>query len=298
MNRRKKLILLAMPGNEVFTRKLADRIKAESGKTEIRSFPDGESYVRILSDVKDKNIVVVCTLHKPNKKFLPLYFLSQTLKHLGAEHVCLVAPYLAYMRQDKVFKPGESVTSAYFAEIISDCVDSLITIDPHLHRRNSLSEIYSIPCEILHAADHISDWINKNVEKPVLIGPDSESDQWVRDVADKSSAPIIVLQKVRKGDRDVSVSIPDLKKYRAHTPVLVDDIISTARTMIETIRHLRDANMNRAVCIGIHPVFAGNACQELLDSGVGKVVTCNTIPHLTNGIDISDLFTDHIKNLG
>jgi ribose-phosphate pyrophosphokinase len=293
----KKLMFFSLPGNEVFTQNLADGVRAEIGKTEIRQFPDGESYVRILSDLKDKNIVLVCTLHEPNEKFLPLYFLSRTLKQQGAEHVCLVAPYLAYMRQDKAFKSGESVTSTYFAEIISFCVDRLVTVDPHLHRRSSLSEIYSIPSKVLHAADNISDWILKNVENPVIIGPDGESDQWVKDVAGKANVPFTVLQKIRKGDRDVSVSVPHLEKYRDHTPVLVDDIISTARTMIETVKHLKDFGMKAPICIGVHGVFAGNAYQDLLGSGVEKVVTCNTIPHVTNGIDISDMFIGFIRDL-
>ena len=284
-------MFFSIPGNEVFTQKLATRMGAEIGKIEIRPFPDGESYVRVLSVVKSKNIVLVCTLNEPNEKLLPLYFLSKTLKQKGAEYVCLAAPYLAYMRQDKAFKPGESITSNYFAEIISSCVDSLLTVDPHLHRRSSLNEIYTIPSEVLHAANHISEWIGCNVENPVIIGPDGESDQWVRDVARNTKAPFTVLQKERKGDRDVSVSVPHLEKYRDRTPVIVDDIISTAGTMIATVKHLEDLGMSAPICIGVHPVFAANAFQDLLNAGVERIVTCNTIPHISNDIDVSDLFT-------
>lgn len=292
-----KLIFFSLPGNEMFTRNLASRSGAEIGETDVRSFPDGESYVRILSDVKNKKIVLVCSLHQPNEKFLPLFFLCRTIKYLGAQHICLAAPYLAYMRQDKIFRPGECVTSEYFGEIISSCVDSLLTVDPHLHRRVSLDEVYSIPGTVLHAAEHISGWIRRNVENPVVIGPDRESDQWVQDVALRANLPYTVLRKIRKGDRDVSVTVPNLEKYRDHTPVLLDDIISTARTMIAAVTKLTDAGMKRPLCIGVHGVFAGNAYQDLLDTGVEKVVTCNTIPHITNGIDIADLFTGSIKNL-
>ncbi|MCB1024554.1 MAG: ribose-phosphate diphosphokinase, partial [Acidobacteria bacterium] len=177
MKTNNRLILFSLPGNEDLTEKIASLLEAEIGKTEIRLFPDGESYVRVLSDVKNKYVVLVCTLNQPNEKFLPLYFLSKALKKQGAAHVSLVAPYLAYMRQDKVFKPGESVTSDCFGEIVSSFVDSIITVDPHLHRRKSLSDIYPIPNEVVHATDHIADWITKTVENPVLIGPDSESEQ-------------------------------------------------------------------------------------------------------------------------
>lgn len=137
--------------------------------------------------------------------------------------------------------------------------------------------------------------IKGNIKNPVLIGPDEESRQWVEDVANKAGAPFTVLTKIRHGDKDVEVSVPDVEKYRDHTPVLVDDIVSTARTMIETVDHLNDAAMNSPVCIGVHAVFAGNAYLELEKAGVEKIVTCNTIKHDSNEIDISNILAETIK---
>jgi len=200
-----KTILFSLPGNQELTELLAKKMKAEIGECNIRKFPDGESYTRILSDVKDKCVVLVCTLHDPDEKLLPLYFLSQTAKSLGAECTCLVAPYLAYMRQDKIFNEGEGVTSTFFGKLISGFADTITTVDPHLHRIHSLGEVYSIPNRVIHAADEISKYIKENIHNPVLIGPDSESEQWVADVAEKAEAPFTVLQKTRHGDRDVEV---------------------------------------------------------------------------------------------
>jgi ribose-phosphate pyrophosphokinase len=290
-----KTILFALPGNETLTELLAKKLDAEIGKTILRKFPDGESYTRILSDVKDKCAVLVCTLHQPDEKLLPLYFLGNAAKTQGAMCTCLVSPYLAYMRQDKIFHEGEAITSKYFGALISEFADSLITVDPHLHRIKNLSEVYHIPNKVIHVANYISNWIKDNINNPVLIGPDSESEQWVSDVANKADVPYTVLNKVRHGDRDVEVSIPDVDRYKDSTPVLVDDIISTARTMIETIGHLKKFGMKPPICIGIHGVFAGNAYQELMETGVENIVTCNTIPHPTNKIDISDLLAKEIK---
>lgn len=284
-----RTVVFALPGNENLAAKIAARLDAEIGKTTLRQFPDKETYIRIHSEVKGKRVIMVCTLNNPDEKLLPLYFLSQTAKALGADCTCLVAPYLAYMRQDKQFKPGEGITSAYFAKFISNFADSLITIDPHLHRRHSMGEIYTVPCTVLHAAGLISTWIRDTIEKPVLIGPDSESEQWVEAVAKNAGAPFIVLEKIRHGDREVEVTVPHVEKYREHLPVLVDDIISTARTMIETIGHLKKAGMKPPVCIGIHGIFAGNAFEELKAAGVATIVTTNTIGHPTNKIEIADL---------
>lgn len=290
-------ILFSLPGNEDLAEKLSNKLDIEMGKVMIRHFPDGETYVQILSDVKGKRVVLVCTLHQPDNKLLPLYFLSKTAMDLGADCTCLIAPYLAYMRQDKRFHQGEGITSNYFGSLISNFAETLVTVDPHLHRRSSLSEVYSIPTKVIHAADLISEWIKNNIKHPVLIGPDSESEQWVSEVAKNAGAPFIVLEKTRHGDKDVEVSIPDVEVYQEHTPVLVDDIISTARTMIETIRHLKSANMKSPVCIGIHAVFAENAYQELISAGAEDIVTCNTIPHSSNRIDVSRLLAHGYQEL-
>ena len=292
-----KTILFSLPGNQELTAQLAKKMNAEIGECKLRKFPDGESYTRILSDVKGKCVVMVCTLHEPDEKLLPLYFLSHTAKSLGAMCTCLVAPYLAYMRQDKVFHEGEGVTSTFFGKLISGFADSITTIDPHLHRISSLDEVYDIPNKVIHAADDISKYIKENIHNPVLIGPDSESEQWVSDVAEKAGVPFTVLQKVRHGDRDVEVSVPDVEKYKESTPVLVDDIISTARTMIETTEHLKNAGMKPAICIGIHAVFSGNAYQDLWDAYVENIITCNTIPHQSNGIDLSDIIAKEVTEL-
>lgn len=288
-------VLFALPNNETLCKILSERTAFPLGKSEIRWFPDGETYVRIDTDVRGKKAVLVCTLDRPEEKLLPLYFLSKTAKDLGARCTCLVAPYLAYMRQDKRFKPGEGITSEYFASLISGFADSLITIDPHLHRRSSLSEIYSIPTTVSHASAHISNWIKAKVERPLIVGPDRESEQWVSEVANNAGVPYIILDKVRRGDRDVEISIPDISKYNHHTPVLVDDIISTGKTMIETIVHLKKEGMKPPVCVGVHAIFVRDAYEDLINAGAQKVVTCNTIVHQSNEIDISDLLTGFQK---
>jgi ribose-phosphate pyrophosphokinase len=288
-------IIFGLPGNELLTDKISTGLNITKGESIIRKFPDGESYVRVISDVKGKDVILLCTLHEPDDKLLSLFFLSKNLRDLGAKKIRLVAPYLAYMRQDKKFNPGEALTSNYFASLISSSVDELITIDPHLHRRRSLSEIYSIPCSTLHASGLISKYIQEEIEKPLLIGPDNESGQWVSEVAKNAGAPFIVLQKERYGDKEVNVTVPHVEKFKDHTPVLVDDIISTAHTLIETIKHLKKVDSKPPVCIGIHAIFAGNAYEELKNSGAQRIVTCNTIPHSSNKIDISPALINLLK---
>ncbi|MBU0456101.1 MAG: ribose-phosphate pyrophosphokinase [Gammaproteobacteria bacterium] len=279
-------MLFAYPDQESMTQTISDHLHAPIGQAVFRSFPDGESYVRLLEEVKGKKIAIVCSLNQPDPKLIPLLFFAKTAKDLGVTHVTLIAPYLAYMRQDTRFHPGESFSSKYFAALISQYFDALITVDPHLHRHKTLDEVYSIPTYVLHAAPLLAAWIREHVKQPLIMGPDSESRQWVSQVADLINAPYQVLEKERHGDKSVSVSFPQVEQYRNYTPIVVDDVISTAHTMIEVVEALKSAKMKKVICMAVHAVFAGDAFKRLSKTHVRQIVTCNTITHPSNAIDL------------
>jgi ribose-phosphate pyrophosphokinase len=288
-------VVLAVPGSEAAADKLRVRLGAEAAVATVRHFPDGEIYVRIDSPIDGRDVVLVCGLERPQAKILPLLFLAGTAKDLGARRVGLVAPYLSFMRQDSRFHPGEGVTSTYFARLVSGAVDWLCTVDPHLHRWRSLDAIYQIPTELVHAAPSIAAWIRDHQPAPLLIGPDAESEQWVGAVAEQIDAPYVILEKVRRGDRDVSVSVPDVERHRDRTPVVIDDIISTGRTMIETLHHLTAAGMREPICVAIHAVFSDRAHDDLLAAGAARVVTCDTIEHPSNRISVADALAAGVR---
>lgn len=290
-------LVLALPGNESFGSALARELGWALGALASRRFPDGETYLRIDSDCAGKSVALLCTLDRADEKVLPLLFCADAARELGAERVGLVAPYLAYMRQDRRIQPGEAVTSRSFAALLSARFDWLVTLDPHLHRVHALGELYAIPSHVVHAAPALGDWIGEHVAQPLLIGPDSESEQWVAGVAARSGAPYLVLEKQRRGDREVEVSVPNVAQYLAHTPVIVDDIISSARTMAAAVRQLRAAGLPPPVCIGVHAVFSNDALQALTDAGAGAVVTTDAIPHETNRIPVAGLLAAAVLSL-
>lgn len=281
-------IVIPLPDNETFARHLADTGGWELGTIDTRRFPDGETFVRILSDVFDKSVVLVCTLARPDPDFLRLIFAADAIRDLGAHDVTLVAPYLAYMRQDRRFQPGEAVTSKCFARLLSSSVDRLVTIDPHLHRYSSLSALYSIPTDTLHAAPLLADWIARTVEKPLLVGPDEESKQWVSAIADRIGAPHAVLRKVRSGDRKVDVELPDLTEWRGRQPVLVDDIASSGHTLIEAARKLPLQGFGLPIAAVVHGIFAEDSYQRLAPL-CQRIVSADSVEHPSNAITLAPL---------
>ena len=290
------VLLIDFPGNDALTVRLARRLQADVGRLDTRHFPDGETYVRLDCDVASRSIAFVCSLDRPDEKALGLLFAAEAARDLGAARVGLIAPYLAYMRQDRRFVPGEAVTSKTFARLISSAFDWMVTVDPHLHRRYSMAEIYTIPVGVCHAAANISDWIKNEISEPIVIGPDEESAQWVSAVAAAAGAPFTVLQKTRRGDRDVEITVRDIEQYRSRVPVLVDDIVSSGRTMEAAIKELRQSGFAAPTVVAVHGIFAEDSYDRLRAAGAGRIVSTNSVPHASNAIDLSEVITEAVQD--
>lgn len=289
-------IIIALPGNETFAASIGNQLRADLGSLQTRSFPDGETYLRFKDQLDGRTVILVCSLNKPDPKYLPLVFAADAARDLGAARVILVAPYLCYLRQDQQFHPGEAITSVSFAKGISKTFDGLITVDPHLHRYRSLDEIYSMPSRVVNSAAAIAEWIARHEPSAVLIGPDIESEQWVSDVARRAGSPYRVLRKTRLGDRNVRIEPPDLAEFQDRRPVLIDDIVSSGRTMIETSRILKEQGLLAPACIAVHALFTPETERQLLELAT-RVVTTNTVPHHTNDIDLSREIASNVASL-
>ena len=286
--------LSAAPG---LAGRLIELLRAEAGEIERRQFPDGESYVRLATPVEGRNIILLCTLDRPDPKLAPLLFAASAARAQRAANVGLIAPYLSYMRQDRQFRPGEAVTSRDFARLLSEHFGWLVTLDPHLHRYPALDTIYSIPAIAATATGAIAGWVRDNVEQPVIVGPDEESRQWVERIASLAGARSAVLRKERSGDYSVSIDAKGLEQLGDGTPVLVDDIASSARTLMEAVRLIRQDGRKPPVCAVVHPIFAGDSYERLLGSGVTRVVSTNAVAHESNAIDISGPLAEAVQSI-
>lgn len=273
---------------------LVNKLSGDLGKVERRDFPDGESYLKFPQSVSKRHCVVVADLSHPNDKYLPLLFMLDTLRELGAASIGLVAPYLCYMRQDRRFVGGEAVTSRLFARDLSQHTDWLVTVDPHLHRYHSLDEIYSVPCCVVQGAPALARWLETQ-EGLLLVGPDAESEQWVSNIAKFSGHSFVIGEKKRLGDRHVEITLPALDTQQQKTAVIVDDVISSGQTILQCIAALKAKGFNKIQCAAVHGIFADGVDQQLIGAGLEALVTTNTIVHHSNLIDVSELLIAPIE---
>jgi len=290
-------VLLALPGNEALAEALSMHLGWTLAPLVFRRFPDGETYLRIDADLRGLSVVLVATLNEPDARIPALLFAADLARDLGANRVGLVCPYLCYLRQDQRFRPGEALTSKTFARWLSSHFDWLVTVDPHLHRYASLDEIYHLESEVLSAAPAIAEWIDKTLDRPVLIGPDGESEQWIRAVARIGNWPWRVFGKKRHGDREVRMRLPELDAIRGLQPVLIDDIISSGATIAEATRHLLDAGLAAPVVIGVHGLHDDQARETLGQAGIARLVCTNSVANPDAEIDLSAVLVAPIRRL-
>lgn len=291
----KKKVIVGCSYSLDFAKRLAKKAGLKFIKLDTRKFPDGETNLRFTADVRGKAVYLVQSLNNPNDRLIEVFFAAKTAKELGAKEVYLVAPYLCYMRQDKRFRPYEAVSSRAMASILNRLIDGIITVDPHLHRYRSLKEIFTINTKTLTADDLIAEYVRKNLKRPIIIGPDMESYQWAKTVAKKIGCEVDVLKKKRYTSEHVAIKIKENLDLKNKSVVLIDDIISTGHTMIEVVKDIKKIGGKRIYCICVHGLFIGNSYGKLKRLGA-RVVSCNTIPHRSNSIDVSGIIGMAIRN--
>lgn len=268
--------------------RLAQAAGVERAVIERHRFPDDELHLRLPERLPPR-VVVYRSLHRPNEKLLELLLVARTAGRLGAEHLTLVAPYLAYMRQDAEFTPGEAISQHIVGGFLAGLFDAVITVDPHLHRVSSLAEALPVPHALaLSGAPLLADVVAAQRPGALLVGPDAESRQWVEAAAERHGFDFAVCAKTRHGDHEVDIVLPESLKAGLQTArrrvVLLDDVASSGHTLAQAARLLLAAGAASVDVAVTHALFAGGALDLLHQAGVGQVWSTDCIPHPSNAV--------------
>lgn len=261
-------------------RRLASLLNVPAFQIETHRFPDQESLVRV--PVPARTAILYRSLNDPDGKIIELLLAASAGRDQGAERVILIAPYLAYMRQDRAFHLGEAVSQRVIGRLIADHFDGLLTVDPHLHRIAELSEVVpAIPAISLSAAPLLASLIER-AGNPVIIGPDSESRQWTESIAAPLGLDMLVASKERSGDRDVSLTLAGSDRVRGRPAILVDDMISSGRTLIEAARLLRAAGAVSVEAVVTHCLASTTDLALMRAEGIERISSSDSVDGPTN----------------
>ena len=283
---RKDCAVHIFPDSEAFGRQFARAAHLASTLVTRHAFPDGETLVRVHTP-PGRHAVLVRSLYDPNAKLVEILLAADALRRAGARTVTFIAPYLPYMRQDTVFAPGEPISQYVIGDCLHRAFDRVLTVEAHLHRTRRLSDVISPRAKSLSAAPAVARWVRQTGWRTLLVGPDAESQAWIRPIAQAARCPWVVGHKQRLGDQRVEIRFPILPT----TPraVIVDDVASSGGTLSTAVRVLRRAGVPTVDAVVVHAIFAPGAQARIRRAGVRRLVSCDTIPHPTNEIHLAPL---------
>jgi ribose-phosphate pyrophosphokinase len=281
-------LVLGFPEGDVQARALAEAAGVPYASVAVHRFPDGESRVRLPPELPER-LVIYRSLDRPNEKLVELALTAAAARDLGARDLTLVAPYLCYMRQDRAFVPGEVVSQRVVGALLAEWFDVLVTVDPHLHRVARLADAVPVKRAVcLSAAAPMAEFLAQALDHPLALGPDSESRQWVAAVAAAQGLDYAVAAKERLGDRKVRIALPDLD-LRGRAVVLVDDMVSTGRSLVALVEALRPLCPASISVLVTHGLFCAGALDSLAGAGVTGIWCSDSVPHPTNRVYLARL---------
>lgn len=289
-------VIYTFPGYQQQGKQLADSLKLPCFEVQVHHFPDKESLVT-LPPQKNEHILFCLSLDYPNNKLIELFLAAKTAQQQGAKRLSLVAPYLSYMRQDKSFHPEEAISQQIIGQWLSELFDDLITVDPHLHRITNLDTVIPNTNNIvLTAAPLLGEFIKSLKKDILLMGPDEESLQWVKQVASICDASYAVATKTRNSDSDVKIHLPKMNFQDQHI-ILIDDVLSTGNTVAQAAIQLYSFGAKQVDVLVTHALFSKEAMSTLEKSNIKNIYSTDSIPHESNSISLTNLLAKNIKNI-
>lgn len=288
--------IYTFPDYNIQAKHISELLNISSYELSVHHFPDKESLVT-LPEIKSDHIIFYLSLDYPNNKLVELLLAVKTVRKQGAKRISLVSPYLSYMRQDKSFHKEEAISQQIIGQWLSELFDDIITVDPHLHRIQSLDEVIPNTNNIVLTATPLLGEFVTSLNKTVhLLGPDEESLQWVKSVAEMSHSPYSVATKKRLGDKSVEIHLPEIDYDNQHI-ILIDDVISTGHTVAQTATKLYANGAKQVDVIATHALFTKDAMDTLNNSKIKNIWSSDSITHTTNQITLKNILTKNIKTL-
>lgn len=288
------MMILAFPDYLSQAQRLAACLGVPLAEVALHHFPDGESLIRLPPSLP-AHLIICRSLNQPNDKLIELLLCATTARELGGRRLTLVAPYLSYMRQDIANQPGEAVSQRIIGKLLAELFDDVLTVDPHLHRISSLTQAIPIKNAVsLTAAHEIELFLKEKLKHALLLGPDSESKQWVGAIADNIGFDYAIADKNRLGDKQVEMSLPD-RDFSKQAVVIIDDMASTGRTLAKAAGLLQAAGCKDIYAVVTHALFCGDAYAHILKAGVKNIWTTDSIDHPSSCIRLDALLADAIK---
>jgi len=257
---------------------ICDYLQIPLGKVDTFEFSNENIFVRILENVRERDVFIVQPICSPvNKSLVELLIMLDAFRRSSAGRITAVVPYYGYGRTDKKDQPRVPITARLIADLIATAgANRLLTVDLHTPQ---IQGFFTIPVDELTALSILDQYFQgKNLDNVTVVATDIGISKRARDFAAKLNAPLAIMEKRRVGNVDVTETLNIIGDVQGRRALTVDDEIDTAGSLIDTVNTLLEHGATEVHACCTHPVLSGPAIQRIASSPVKEVVVTNTIP--------------------
>ncbi|MBI4972034.1 MAG: ribose-phosphate pyrophosphokinase [Candidatus Omnitrophica bacterium] len=274
---RNKISILTGSSNPELAKAICNYLEVPLGQAVVDRFPGGEIHVQIKDNIRGKDIFIVQpTCEPPNANLMELLILIDAAKRASASRVTAVLPYYGYARQDRKDRPRVPITAKLVANLITTAkADRVLTMDLHA---GQIQGFFDIPVDHLYSINVLVDYFKKKkIKDLIVVSPDVGGIKMARAYSKALNVPFAIVDKQRESDRQTRV-MNIIGNVRGKNVVIVDDLVSTAGSLVEAANALKEQGVKDIYAAIVHPVLAGPAIERLQGSVIRELVVTDSIP--------------------
>jgi ribose-phosphate pyrophosphokinase len=304
MPSKNKPLIFPGSGSRTFTESICKHLRVPPGKCEAKHFSEGNTFVRVLENVRGRDIFFVQSLSFPvNDHFTEILFYADAFRRASAKSVTAVIPYFSYGKGDKKDEPRVSIR----ARVVADClevagIDRIVTMDLHAPQ---IQGFFRVPVDHLFALPVIAAHFRKKVTKEwVVVAPDVGAAQMANAYAKALGAKTVIAEKTREDHNEKAIVKRIIGHVTGRNALIVDDFTITGGTLIATARKLKEENAGDVYAAVAHGVLTAGSAARIDESPIKEMIVTDTIeyrfeppPKKLRIVSTAKLFAQAINNI-
>ena len=300
-----KPIILSGNSNPGLALKICEYLGQEIGKAEVFKFNNDNTFVKILENVRQKDVFIVQSTSTPvNDHIMEMLIMIDAAKRASAGRITAVIPYYSYARTDKKDQPRVPITGRLIADLLETAgTDRILMMDLHA---GQVQGFFSVPVDELTAMHILVDYFDtKSITNPVVVATDIGISKKARDFALKMNAPLAIIEKRRVGNRDQVESLNIIGDVKGTQAILFDDEINTGESMVSGAKILSEFGVDKIYAVATHGILPGETINKLSKvDNIEEFVITDTVPFNSDKfvnkfkiLSIAPLFGEAIKRI-
>jgi ribose-phosphate pyrophosphokinase len=297
-------ILIVGPASQILGIRIAQKLNIKYYSTESKNFPDGENYLRINIDneslIEEKEVIIVqstgpSSRGNQNARLFELFMMIDAVKRMGAKKIVVVIPYLAYARQDQIFRPGE----CKFANLLLCLIDSMRIDEIYVVDVHAPKIFEDVQCKWINidSMKLLADYIKSlNVNDVVVVAPDKGAVERSKAFAKHfgENIPVEYFEK-RRDVKTGEITMSGKLSLKSKDVIISDDIIATGGTMAEAVRLSKESGANRVFAVATHALLLQNAKFRIIDAGADEIIGTDSIDNEASKVSLTKAIVDYLK---